>query len=259
MALAALRTAMMLPRRQPRAPGRARTATPMEIAAAAPEIPWTDLANSLVPNGSTLDYAVDSSYDKRPFGVMKQSLRLRALRLGLAASNFSPVGTDPSADVNGWFAALNAGSRTREPAGPGIIDEVTEFHSSYYIDHSTPPSPLLISNGFTDDLFPVDEAVRFYNRTRDQYPGADISMFHIDYGHHARPEQGRRHRRAPRPPGGLVRLLPEGRRARSRPTSVADARPRPARAGRRRAARSRRRPGRRSRPARFASRRPTSP
>ena len=35
---------------------------PMQIAAAAPNIPWTDLAYSLAPNGSTLDYVKDAPY-----------------------------------------------------------------------------------------------------------------------------------------------------------------------------------------------------
>ncbi|WP_314964468.1 hypothetical protein, partial [Bradyrhizobium cosmicum] len=53
----------------------------------------------------------------------------------------------------------------------------------YYIDHSIPPAPLLISNGWTDDIFPADEAIRFYNRTRTEHPSADISLFFLDYGH----------------------------------------------------------------------------
>ena len=42
----------------------------MRIAAAAPNVPWTDLAYSLAPNGSTLDYLADSPYRGRP-GVEK--------------------------------------------------------------------------------------------------------------------------------------------------------------------------------------------
>ena len=38
----------------------------MQIAAAAPNIPWTDLAYSLAPNGSTLDYVADAPYQGRP-------------------------------------------------------------------------------------------------------------------------------------------------------------------------------------------------
>ena len=42
---------------------------------------------------------------------------------------------------------------------------------------------MLISSGFTDDLFPADEAIRYYNRTRTQYPDADISLFFASLGH----------------------------------------------------------------------------
>ena len=41
----------------------------------------------------------------------------------------------------------------------------------------------MISNGFTDDLFPADEAIRYYNRTHSQYPNAPVSMFFGDFGH----------------------------------------------------------------------------
>jgi hypothetical protein len=42
---------------------------------------------------------------------------------------------------------------------------------------------LLISNGWTDDLFPADEALRFYNRTKDLYPKAFVGLEFLDYGH----------------------------------------------------------------------------
>ena len=38
---------------------------PMQIAAAQPDIPWTDLAYSLQPNGHTLDYVADAPYLQR--------------------------------------------------------------------------------------------------------------------------------------------------------------------------------------------------
>ena len=158
--------------------------TPLHIAAAAPEIPWTDLAYSLVPNGSTLDYTTGSTYGAGPIGVMKQSFVSGLYGVGLAQSNFAAPESDPSADVNGWYARLTAGEPYEgDSTAQQIVDEVTRFHSSYYIDHSEEPAPLLISNGFTDDLFPVDEALRFYNRTRSEYPGAHISLVFFDHGH----------------------------------------------------------------------------
>jgi dienelactone hydrolase len=160
------------------------THVPMHLAAAAPVIPWTDLAYSLVPNGYTLDYVHDSPYEKGPIGIEKQSFVSGLFALGVAMSNFSPIGTDPSADVLGWYARLNAGEPYEgDPTVQNIVDQVTKYHSSYYIDHSRPPAPLLIANGFTDDLFPVDEAIRYYNRTHDDYPDADLSLMFFDFGH----------------------------------------------------------------------------
>jgi dienelactone hydrolase len=156
--------------------------TPISLAAAAPNIPWTDLAYSLAPNGSTLDYLADSPYTGPP-GVSKQSLVGGLYISGLAAPGFyAPEGSDPSADITGWRNRLNAG----EPYGTdvqAILDELTTNHSSYYIDDSEPPAPMLMSNGFTDDLFPVDETVRYFNKINTKYPNADLSLFYGDFGH----------------------------------------------------------------------------
>ena len=125
-------------------PWQSAAGKPMKIAAAAANIPWTDLAYSLAPNGSTLDYVADAPYEGR-IGVMKESLVNGLYFSGLGAPGFyAPVGTDPSADLTGWKTLLDAG----EPygaAGQAVIDEITTNHSSYYIDDSTKPAPLLIS------------------------------------------------------------------------------------------------------------------
>jgi hypothetical protein len=157
----------------------------MRIAAAQPDIPWTDLAYSLQPNGHTLDYVVDSPYLKRGrIGILKQSFVAGLYGLGLGLSNYAPLGTDPDADLDQWYAAVNAGEPyDQNPLSQDIVDELTSHHSSYYIDHSTAPAPLLISNGFTDDLFPPDEAIRFYNRTRAEHPGTPVSLLFSDHGH----------------------------------------------------------------------------
>ena len=182
MALAALKDRVMLPDGS-LAPWRSPGGKEMRIAAAAPEIPWTDLAYSLLPHGRTLDYVADAPYGNR-VGVMKQSFVSGLYATGLAASNYAPPGTDPDADLTTWFGLINAGEPyDGNPLAADITDEVTSHHSSYYIDHSEVPAPLLISNGWTDDLFPPDEAIRFYNRTRTQYPNAQLNLFFMDFGH----------------------------------------------------------------------------
>ncbi|TMK56139.1 MAG: hypothetical protein E6G51_10830 [Actinobacteria bacterium] len=187
LALAALRNRTMLPDGSLVA-WKSPAGTPMELAAAVPQWPWSDLAYSLMPNGSTLDYRADNPYrgpgGDAPIGVEKSSYVTGLYGIGLASSNYAPPGADPGADLTGWYTLINAGEPyDSNPLANSIVAEITTHHSSYYIDHSQPPAPLLIQSGWNDDLFPVDEAVRFYNRTRAQYPGDPISLFLMDDGH----------------------------------------------------------------------------
>ncbi len=187
MALAALRDRTMLPDGS-LVPWKSPGGLAMELAAAVPQWPWTDLAYALMPNGSTLDYLDDAPYrgpdGSAPIGVEKASYVTGLYGLGLASSNYAPLGTDPGADLTGWYTLINAGEPyDSNPLANSIVAEIQTHHSSYYIDHSQPPAPLLIQSGWNDDLFPVDEGVRFYNRTRAQYPGDPISLFLMDDGH----------------------------------------------------------------------------
>jgi len=187
MALAALRNRTMLQDGSLVA-WKSPAGTAMELAAAVPQWPWSDLAYSLMPNGSTLDYVADSPYrgpdGNAQIGVEKASYVSGLYGLGLASSNYAPPGTDSGADLTGWYTLINAGEPyDSNPLANSIVTEIDAHHSSYYIDHSQPPAPLLIQSGWNDDLFPVDEGVRFYNRTRSQYPGDPISLFLMDDGH----------------------------------------------------------------------------
>jgi hypothetical protein len=115
---------------------------------------------------------------------MKQSFVAGLYALGQAMSNYAAPGTDPDADLTTWYSSINAGEPyDQNPTSQDIVDEITTHHSSYYIDDSEAPAPLLISNGFTDDLFPPDEAIRFYNRTRANHPGSPVSLLFSDHGH----------------------------------------------------------------------------
>jgi hypothetical protein len=162
---------------------------PMRIAAAVPIVPWSDLSYSLTPNGGTLDYVADSPYTGR-VGIEKQSLVSGLYLSGNATGKYCGVApypspcADPEADLTAWNARLNAGEPyDGDPSVTSIFNEINAHHSAYYIDHSEQPAPLLIGNGFTDDLFPADEAIRFYNKIRSLYPSAPISLFFGDFGH----------------------------------------------------------------------------
>ncbi|HET6864364.1 MAG TPA: hypothetical protein VFH80_00495, partial [Solirubrobacteraceae bacterium] len=165
--------------------------TPLHIAAAAPVIPWSDLTYSLMPNGRTLDYAVPGpSADITPIGVEKQSFVSGLYAEGNANGFYAPAGTNSQADLTTWFAELNAGEPYDGNAqDEAIATQIAQYHSPYYLLAGAygftqeSPAPLLIANGFTDDLFGVDEAVRYYNLERSLYPTDPISLFDGDFGH----------------------------------------------------------------------------
>ena len=129
---------------------------------------------------------------RREAGIDQRPLRRRLQRRLLRARR-APTRRRPERLAHA--AQRRRALRRRSGRSQTLVSELTTHHSSYYIDHSQAPAPLLISNGFTDDLFPADEAIRYYNRTRTQYPrSADLAVLRR-LRPPARPEQGRRDRR----------------------------------------------------------------
>jgi hypothetical protein len=163
----------------------------MRIAAGSPVIPWSDLVYSLLPNGRTLDYLLASpTTDLSPIGVSKQSFTAGLYALGQASGYYAPPGFDQQSDITSWFGLINAGEPyDGNPLAASITEQIARYRSSYYLLDGAygtareAPAPLLIANGFTDDLFPVDEAVRYYNLDRSLYPSNPISLFAFDGGH----------------------------------------------------------------------------
>jgi predicted acyl esterase len=163
-------------------PWRSPDGTPMSLAAAAPFAPWTDLAYSMVPNGSTLDYVADAPYRGR-YGVEKSTYDGALYIAGCGNPTTNCTTTNFAWNFGAWLTRLNAGEPYLGSLPASILQQLEDYHSAYYINHSEPPAPLMIASGFTDPLFPADEALRYYNRTTTQYPTAPISLFLGDWGH----------------------------------------------------------------------------
>ena len=198
--LAALRDRVMLPDGR-LIPWRSPGGTPLEIAGAAPVIPWTDLVYAIVPNGTTLTYAIaPPGAAASPVGVQKASISNAVFAATQAAIGpgqpvgepfvpgrpmgfLAPPGTDPEADVTTWIMRTNAGPPYTDPLARSIVDTLTRFHSPYHVPVGRGPAPLFVGSGFTDDLFPVDEVSRFANRTRRDHPATPLSLLYGDFGH----------------------------------------------------------------------------
>lgn len=157
---------------------------PMRVAAGAALIPWSDLPASLMPNGGTLDYRAENPYGTRA-GVRKDAWNDLLFAVGAASGFYAPPGVDPGADLQSWDARTQAGEPyDADSAAAAIIDELTTYHSGYYLDDATPPAPLFLYSAWTDDLFPATETLRFWRKTRARHPSAEMAVLLLDdFGH----------------------------------------------------------------------------
>jgi X-Pro dipeptidyl-peptidase (S15 family) len=165
--------------------------TPLSIRVAVAAAPWSDLVNSLAPNGHTLDYQIASpTTDLDPVGVEKESFVNGLFAIGNEQGYYSAPLTNSDSDIAEWAAALDAGEPyDGESLIESVVQQIAQFHSPYYVLDGAfgaveeAPPPLMLLNGFTDDLFPVDEALRYYNFERSRYPNDPIALLDFDGGH----------------------------------------------------------------------------
>ncbi len=200
LALAALRDRVMLPDGR-LVPWVSAGGTPLRIRAAAPVIPWSDLVYAAAPNGRVSATGVTPrSVATSPVGVEKATF-VNAIFLaaqfatgpgqpigepfvpGRPMGFLAPPGLDPEADVAAWVARAGGGEPYTDAAAQAIVEQLASYHSPYYIDPGRRPPALLLASGFTDDLFPVDEVLRFANRTRELHPRTPLSLLLGDFGH----------------------------------------------------------------------------
>ncbi len=161
------------------APWTSPSGQKLAIRAAFPRWPWSDLVDSLLPNGRFLDTQVaPPTQSRNPIGVEIQSYVSGLYALGQSKGYVAPPGADPQADISTWYGVINAG----EPYGPNaqaIADQIYTYHQGYGLPGT--PAPLLSQSGWTDDLFPPEQSLRIYNAVRAA--GGYIALQFGDLGH----------------------------------------------------------------------------
>ena len=160
--------------------------TKLEIDAAYARWPWSDLISALIPNGRFLDYdnATDgedgATGSESPIGVSIQSYVTGLYADGLESGHYEPPTGNPEFNITKDFALITAG----EPASAEeqeSINDIAAYHGGYILGGT--PAPLLMENGWNDDLFPPLQALRVYNSVRAQDPSADVALQFGDVGH----------------------------------------------------------------------------
>jgi predicted acyl esterase len=166
--------------------------TPLHLAAAVPEYGWSDLVNSLVPNGRAADgTSVRDGNRLNPIGIEKQSYVGGLYFLGSLGGTYAPTGADPTADLTGWVEAFDQGEPyDTNPVATAAIQQLAIWKSPYYqralitrdvAEHTE--VPVLNIHGWTDALFPAVESVslvRLLKATDRSWP---VSLILADVGH----------------------------------------------------------------------------
>jgi predicted acyl esterase len=159
----------------------------MAIKAAFPRWPWSDFVDALQPNGRFLDRELappGQSYE--PLGVSIQSYLAGLYADGFDHSGYNgygyyaPEGRDEEANITKWFATVNKGEPWTAEYEE-IVHHVYDFHQGYGMPLSGKPAPLLLEDGWTDGIFPVEQSLRVYDQVRSL--GGYAALLVGDLGH----------------------------------------------------------------------------
>jgi predicted acyl esterase len=167
---------------------------PVQLAAAVPLYPWTDLLASLAPNGRADDGIDQSRSHEHPLGVAKESYidGLYAAGRAEAQGRYNTVDvTDQGSALDADIAFVQAGEPyDTNPMAPGLIQAFRQ-KSAYYADQyfdaialgNVREVPVLSVQGWTDPLFPAVETLQMYRKLKSIDPAYPISMVFGDLGH----------------------------------------------------------------------------
>jgi predicted acyl esterase len=149
----------------------------VQLAAVVPQFTWTDLLQSLVPNGRAVS--------TEQFGVPKQTLLNGFVATG---------GTKFTQEMLTWITRMNQG----EPYdGDAVVEEakvaLTRDRSAIWQDgffkrlargkKKQRSIPVLAAQGWTDPIFASSEAVNMYKRLRKARRNYPIQMYFGDFEH----------------------------------------------------------------------------
>ncbi len=170
-------------------PWKSPHGTRLSITAAYPRWEWSSLVDALLPNGRFLDFKPSTDGRSRtPIGVPIQSYINGLYASGQASGYYcgnapaSPC-TNSSANLPYDYSQVVKGEPYSGTA-QAIVNDIYRNHQAYGLRlPEGGPAPLLLENGWTDDLFPPSEALRVYNQLRGMNRHAPVSLQFGDLGH----------------------------------------------------------------------------
>ncbi|HEY2354931.1 MAG TPA: CocE/NonD family hydrolase [Gaiellaceae bacterium] len=166
----------------------------LQLAAAVPKYGWTDLLDSLAPNGRANALAAQPAHNT-PFGVPKMSYISGLYAVGRAQGNgrYDANAADYGTDLDEGYARIQAG----EPYDPSTDPVLAGLAASYRYRNAydataflgklkakkVKPVPIFSVQGWTDPLFPAVQTLQMFRKLRAADLHYPIQMAFGDVGH----------------------------------------------------------------------------
>ena len=167
----------------------------LQLAAGVPKYGWTDLLDSLVPNGRANPTADQSTPHNVPYGIPKLSYISGLWAVGRAEANgrYDVNPADYGTDLDEQYQRTVQGEPYDPTTDPGLQATIDSFktRSAYFADDfleqlaagKVKPVPLLSIQGWTDPLFPVVQTLQMFQKLKAADPSYPIQMVFGDVGH----------------------------------------------------------------------------
>ncbi len=176
-------------------PWRAAHGKKLQLAAVVPKYGWTDLLDSLAPNGRATPAASQPAKKDVPVGIPKASYVSGLYAVGRAEANgrYDSNPSDYGTDLDEGFARIQAGEPYDPSTDPVLAGLVASYRWRNAYDataflsrlaaRKVRPVPILSIQGWTDPLFPVVQTLQMFRKLKAADPGYPIQMVFADVGH----------------------------------------------------------------------------
>jgi hypothetical protein len=161
-------------------PWKSPKGTPLAVDAAFARWQWSDLGNALLPNGRFTQTGPSPGPVVYPVGVANTAYIDFLLLAGVQKGHIALPGENPQVNP----LALQANVAKGEPYGSNVTNVLNQLRKYSGVTQLAPHSaPLLLQDGWNDDLFEPLQAIRTYNMLRGANKNANISLQFGDVGH----------------------------------------------------------------------------
>ncbi|MCU1489772.1 MAG: X-Pro dipeptidyl-peptidase domain protein [Acidimicrobiaceae bacterium] len=176
-------------------PWRSPNGTTLQLAAGVPMYGWTDLLDSLAPNGRATLAVDQPANHETPYGIPKESYVAGLWAVGRAEANgrYDENPADFGTNLDEQLQREQQGEPYDPSIDPGLQATVESFRyrdafeaTDYFAAlqaGTVRPVPVLSVQGWTDPLFPVVQTLQMFRKLKAADPSYPIQMVFGDVGH----------------------------------------------------------------------------